>query len=702
MKFYKNLIIGILFIFIGQSIKAQENPNYSAGHNIVQNAHRQVDAVNRDDKYTKWINASEHILDGSLDTRCVNMQMIVETNFDDSAITVSSSISASSLNFINYLNSISADPYIYHSLLGNVDMGTEHGHNRSPGILSASYLAPNALNLNSILFHENTGHGSMAGNNSDHDSGKLVAIQINVGTESSPNWVNAGNDESVMHANGGMQQVATTNPTQSTARPDNYIYMPHIGTLEPNMARTLKSELAHTDPTLNTLTIVKDHWLTYPQKVINLGDVETVTLPTYSIDETAGTITITNDTSDYSGSLEIIVGTGITNPDEYSLHFYNASGVLINPNGDVGYRFTALYTGQPNPAISYPTDTEFIAILNNDQNVKSTLVALEVTDTEAPTINTNPFTVYLDATGNATWSFSDFDNGTSDNSESWTVASFSPSSINCSNVGTLSVSFTITDVTGNESTGTEIGTVIDNTNPTLTTQNITGFVNSGGNYTVNSTDFVSTSNDACGIASTTLNITSFSCSDLGTNTVQVTVTDPSGNYITLPATLTLNDNTNPIAQTQNIEVDIESGAQTITTSMINNGSSDNCSVDNMSIDLDYFDTVGTFNGTFTVNDASGNSDTEPYTVEVINTLAVNDQEIAGFEIYPNPTNSILNITATENIKKIILYNSLGQIVLEKQINANESKMNIEKLSNGIYILKTYGENKTGIRQIIKE
>jgi len=166
--------------------------------------------------------------------------------------------------------------------------------------------------------------------------------------------------------------------------------------------------------------------------------------------------------------------------------------------------------------------------------------------------------------------------------------------------------------------------------------------------------------------------------------------------------VTVVDNTNPIAQTQNIQVDIASGAQTITAGMIDNGSSDNCGVDTMAIDLDYFDTVGTFNGTFTATDTSSNSDTAPYTVEVINTLTVNEQEIAGFKIYPNPTNSVLNITAIENIKKIILYNSLGQILLEKQINATETKLNIEKLSNGIYILKTYGKNKTGIRQIIKE
>ncbi len=352
-----------------------------------------------------------------------------------------------------------------------------------------------------------------------------------------------------------------------------------------------------------------------------------------------------------------------------------------------------------------PTQTYIVRAIDfrtNGDSENSAPITAEIPDTEAPNAQTQQYNPQLDASGNATVSFADIDNGTTDNSGSWSVISFSPTNVDCSDVGSITFSYQLTDPSGNTVSGTETGTVIDNTNPTLTTQNITGFVNSSGNYTANPSDFVDTSNDACGIASTTLNTTSFSCSDLGTNTIQVTVTDNNGNATTENATLTVSDNTNPIAQTQNIIVDIQSGAQTITASMIDNGSTDNCGVSSTSIDLDYFDTVGIFNGTFTANDSSGNSDTEPYSVEVINTLAVNDQEIAGFEIYPNPTNSLLNIIATENIKRIALYNSLGQIVLEKQINANETEINMKKLSNGIYILKTYGENKIGIRQIIKE
>ncbi len=53
------------------------------------------------------------------------------------------------------------------------------------------------------------------------------------------------------------------------------------------------------------------------------------------------------------------------------------------------------------------------------------------------------------------------------------------------------------------------------------------------------------SNDACGIASLSLNTTAFDCNDIGPNTVTLTVTDNNGNQATCMATVTVEDKIKP-------------------------------------------------------------------------------------------------------------------------------------------------------------
>ena len=65
-------------------------------------------------------------------------------------------------------------------------------------------------------------------------------------------------------------------------------------------------------------------------------------------------------------------------------------------------------------------------------------------------------------------------------------------------------------------------------------------------------------------------------------------------------------------------------------------------------------------------------------------------------IYPNPASSIINVENWKEIKKMNIYNSLGESV----INFNgKSSINTEKFSNGIYWVKF--ESKDGSEAIEK-
>jgi hypothetical protein len=71
----------------------------------------------------------------------------------------------------------------------------------------------------------------------------------------------------------------------------------------------------------------------------------------------------------------------------------------------------------------------------------------------------------------------------------------------------------------------------------------------------------------------------FTCDDLGTSTVLLTATDAQGNRSQATATVTVSDELAPIAQARNVTVPLGPDATaTPTVAQVNNGSSDNCTV----------------------------------------------------------------------------------------------------------------------------
>jgi len=68
--------------------------------------------------------------------------------------------------------------------------------------------------------------------------------------------------------------------------------------------------------------------------------------------------------------------------------------------------------------------------------------------------------------------------------------------------------------------------------------------------------------------------------------------------------------------------------------------------------------------------------------------------IAGTTLYPNPAIDKITITSLENLEKIELINITGQILLSEKIRADIHQLNIETITNGIYILSIY--NNAGI------
>lgn len=149
----------------------------------------------------------------------------------------------------------------------------------------------------------------------------------------------------------------------------------------------------------------------------------------------------------------------------------------------------------------------------------------------------------------------------------------------CSEVGVNTVTLTVLDVNGNSASKTAVVTVEDTINPTILTQDITAQLDANGSVSISAAEIDNGSSDNCSIATMSLDITNFDCSQVGDNTVTLTVTDNNGNIAACTATVKVGDNIKPIAKCNSIEVLLDqSGRYMLTHADINAlaaGSSDN-------------------------------------------------------------------------------------------------------------------------------
>ncbi|MGB1270412.1 MAG: hypothetical protein ACPG45_11820, partial [Flavobacteriaceae bacterium] len=165
-------------------------------------------------------------------------------------------------------------------------------------------------------------------------------------------------------------------------------------------------------------------------------------------------------------------------------------------------------------------------------------------------------TIQLDATGNATITTADIDNGSFDNC-GITSMTLDSTSFDCSEVGANNVEFIVTDANGNADTCTAIVTVEDIIPINAICQNITVQLDATGNAVIASSDINNGSSDNCSSVTLSLSDTQFDCDDIGANTVVLFANDGNGNTSQCNATVTVADTISPIASCQNITVQLD-------------------------------------------------------------------------------------------------------------------------------------------------
>lgn len=219
--------------------------------------------------------------------------------------------------------------------------------------------------------------------------------------------------------------------------------------------------------------------------------------------------------------------------------------------------------------------------------------------------------VALDLDGEANIIPTFIDAGSYDNEGPVSLSVF-PDFADCSDVGDpIVVTLTVTDMDGNTNFCTSEVVFEDKTGPVaVCLANRTLTLDASGQASIAPEEIDAGSSDNCPL-DITLSQSNFDCDDLGTTTILMYVEDVSGNTNSCWSDITVQDLMAPTAVCF-AEITLElgpSGTATLTPSMVDGGSTDNCGIEAYHLSKTHFDCTdgGTTTVLLTVTDKSGNS-----------------------------------------------------------------------------------------------
>ena len=106
----------------------------------------------------------------------------------------------------------------------------------------------------------------------------------------------------------------------------------------------------------------------------------------------------------------------------------------------------------------------------------------------------------------------------------------------------------------------------------------------------------------------------------------------------------------------------------------------------------------TYYATQTINGCTSNTSL----AVTITTLANQDFDMTQFTFYPNPVIDLLNITYSQDMTSVKVFNMVGQQLMSKQVNSNTVQVDMSSYANGAYFIQVTTENAMKTVRVIKK
>ena len=289
-----------------------------------------------------------------------------------------------------------------------------------------------------------------------------------------------------------------------------------------------------------------------------------------------------------------------------------------------------------------------ITATDGSNNTTTVIKAVTVVDNMNPvlTMSAAPVALYLDGTGSATIDASGLGASATDNCSTAPTVTLSNTTFSCAELGSNTITVTAADGNGNSVTATKSVTVYDTLSPAITVPaSVALNIGASGSVALGNP---ASATDNCGQPVITYDVTSFDCSDLGTNTVEVTATDANGNVSTANMTVVVTDNIDPTLNLVSSAVTVAldaSGSAVLSTSQVVSSVTDNCSGVTVTVSPNSFgcSDLGANTVTVTATDGSGNTTTATTSVTVVDNI---DPVIT---VVANPADVVLDATGSGSI-----------------------------------------------------
>ena len=299
------------------------------------------------------------------------------------------------------------------------------------------------------------------------------------------------------------------------------------------------------------------------------------------------------------------------------------------------------------------------------------------------------------------------DPSTSDNCGVQSLSNDAPSTFP---IGDTNVIWTVTDVSGNTNTCTQLVTVIDDIDPIISCA-VDIEVGTDTNDCVASglTLVDPTTSDNCGIQSVTNDApTDF---QIGDTNVIWTVTDNSGNTNTCIQVVTVVDDIDPeiICPDDLTEIVNEGELFTIPDYSTGTIATDNCTTtpiitQNPAAGIEIG--IGITVITMTATDSSGNVTTCTFNLTIDETLGINDLEFSNsVYIFPNPANQHVTLVNKfeQQLLTVTIHDINGRIINKIDLSNSglETKIQVIGLANGVYFMKIDATGFSTVKRLLK-